>query len=150
MSRRPTSLAATLLTAALAASACGGDDAGAPAGQPAQPRAAAVAPYEGLFELRLSPSAARGIPDPSIRAGVYRLELKGDRYSILSDAGPYGRGTAAARGKELRFGGDEGEGCTATARYRVTETAGGLRLRAMSDGCDGRRSFFDGRTWRRK
>lgn len=152
MSRHQMLLAAAVAAAATVG-ACGSDDKpAAKSGRTADAAAPAASstPYDGTYELTLSPAAARNIPDPSIRAGLYRLTLEQGRYKLVSPQhGPYNRGTVRANGDALQFGRDEGEQCAATARYEVARASGGLLLRAVSDGCEGRKAFFDGRTWRR-
>ena len=111
----------------------------------------AATPFDGEYRLTLTPAQARRIPDPSIRAGVYQLSLGDGSYSLISPQhGPYNRGSVAASGETLRFGRDVGEGCDRRGEYRVATAGGALKLAAVSDGCEGRKAFFDGRTWRRR
>lgn len=135
----------------IAASGCGGNanDDDTPAAPPAPATSNTSTPYDGIYETRLTPAAARKIPDPAFTAGTYRLILGEGKYAIHGDRGPYGGGPLTASSGRLRFGPNRDAGCTATASYTATLRSGTLRLRALDDGCKGQGAFLE-RRWRRR
>ena len=150
MYHRTTALAAALAAVTVLA-ACGEDDETPVAAKKAKPAAATAGKFDGSYELELSRSAARKIPDPSIVAGTYVLTLEKGTYNLGNAGAPYGNGRSVAKGNRLTFTDSASSApCGAAAgSYRVSATGTGLRFSAVEDGCEERRAFFDGRTWKR-